>query len=128
MEIKTSAYCFCLSLEFSLFTTVIIVHGDGCQYFHNDYENHWHCTEGNDGYPHWYTEEDKENFRYAYNEALKYTTEYNAVTWGSIYVVAVQHRDKSEVFIGDPTDGDASPNVWVLKGYNEDGDEIWTLN
>lgn len=101
-----------------------VVHGDGCQYFHNNFI--WCCNDGNDGYPSWYTEEDKENFRYAYNEALKYITDKaNAVGWGIIYVTVVQHKAKSEVCIGDPTDGDAYPNVWVLQGYNEDGDEIW---
>lgn len=102
-----------------------IVHGEGCQYFHYDTVSYYFCEDGNDGYPEWYDDEDKENFKYAFNEALKYTTEFNAVAWGTAYVNCLRGRDKSEVFIGDPTDGEGTPNVWVLKGYNEDGDEIW---
>lgn len=102
-----------------------VVHGEGCQYFHCDREYAWHCTEGNDGYPDWYDAEDKENFKYAFNEALNYTDEFGAVTWATRYVGILTGRDKSEVFIGDPTDGDGRPAVWVLQGYNEDGDEIW---
>lgn len=100
-----------------------IVHGEGCQYIH--YDCVWCCEDGNDGYPAHYTDEDKENFKYAFNEALKYTDEANAVGWGYKYVACLVGRDKSEVFIGDPTDGDAYPTVWCLKGYTEDGDEIW---
>lgn len=107
-----------------------VVHGEGCQYFHNcNFEGStalWHCNEGNDGYPASYNDEDKENFKYAYNEALKYGNEFMAVAWGTAYVSLLIGRDKSEVFLGDPTDGEGGfPNVWVLAGYTEDGDEIW---
>lgn len=105
-----------------------VVHGEGCQYFHNGCEADLHCNEGNDGYPAGYDDEDKENFKYAYNEALKYGDEYMAVSWGTGYVAALVGRDKSEVFLGDPSDGEADRiiyTVWVLAGYTEDGDEIW---
>lgn len=106
-------------------TEAEVVHGDGCQYFQHKNLGWCYCNEGNDGYPDWFDGEDKDDFKYAFNEALKYTTKYNAVTWAMTYVDCLRVRDKSEVFIGDPTDGEASPNVWVLYGYTEDGDEIW---
>ncbi len=102
-----------------------IVHGEGCQYFHYDTVSYYFCEDGNDGYPYCYDDADKENFKYAFNEALKYTDEFDAVTWAMSYVDYLRGRDKSEVFIGDPTDGEERPAVWILKGYTEDGDEIW---
>ena len=86
-----------------------------------------YCNDGNDGYPSNYSEENKENFRYAFNESLKYTSETYALRWANYYMVCLVGRYKSEVFIGDPTGGDSHPDVWVLKGYTDDGDEIWII-
>ena len=90
--------------------------GEGCQYF-----EHMHC---NDGYPAWYGATEKSNYIYAINQSLNYTNFDNATVWTSIYVASVSTWGTDRVMIGDPTDGEAYNNVWILTDPEED---IWTL-
>lgn len=94
--------------------------GEGCQYF-----GHMYCHKGNEGYPDWYGVNEKSNYIYAYNQAVVLGSSAPS-SWASSYVLAVNSWGADRVMIGDPTDGEGYNNVWVLKGYTEDGDEIWT--
>lgn len=94
--------------------------GEGCQYF-----GHMYCHKGNEGYPDWYGVNEKSNYIYAYNQAVVLGSSAPS-SWASSYVLAVNSWGADRVVIGDPTDGDGYNNVWVLKGYTDDGDEIWS--
>lgn len=94
--------------------------GEGCNYI-----GHIYCHDGNEGYPAWYGANEKSNYIYAYNQAVALGSSAPS-SWASSYVAAVNAWGADRVVIGDPTDGDGYNNVWVLKGYTDDGDEIWS--
>lgn len=96
--------------------------GEGCDYF-----GHRFCHDNNEGYPDWYGATEKSNYKYAYNQSVALGSG-NPSSWASSYVSAVSVWGADRVVIGDPTDGDGYNNVWVLKGYTDDGDEIWSCN